>query len=387
MFRNQISSFLKNVSRIIDPINGPLVKLAEQPRLPYLTSYYSYRAIFKDIYGKELYGLGTDENIEKAVVKATAEGIEKLSLVEISKGFRNSIPLEEPHLSTSEFIRLRTSCKTGWLKGWDECSRNIWIPFDINSFCITTSGTASHFDFNTALSKALLELIERDAFLVRWLSASSPALIDITTFNDSLVKKVAKNISQDGHKLFLFDLSLDIPVLVMAALIQTKDNHFCLGLGSGWDFNEAITHALIEALRYFGKLSETKVFDYDIAVEKLTSLDIEGHIEYHWSLERENSFDFMTNSPFKMSFDELLESKKWISNINELIELMNLQKKRWCYLKIENEVTADLLYVTKCVIPSLQAMYAGYTNKDVINFTRLNTLGLRWVCDTPHPLC
>lgn len=391
MSENNIPLFLNRVSSLINPVKGPFTKLNEQPQISYLPGLYSYRAVFKDG-DHETMGLGFDKNIEVAITKAIAEGLERYNLARQYKEIIADPPLDSKRLPTKKILLgSKAEQNIGWIKFFDRDNQEIWLPIFTGArynsdkdLINSTNGIGAHFDFKSALTKAILEIIERDAFMVGWLCKIEPRLILIDSINDGNYKKIVKRLEKDGHKTFLFDISLDIPIHTICTLIADKYSRYHIGLGIGWAFNNAVGHSLQEALLFLDKSGQCPDPDIATAIAKLNNFDIDGHNEYHWALKNNTHFDYMINTKKNTTYSDYITSKKWLNNMNELLILLRDKGIEYYYRKLGDE---RLINIVKCVIPSMQTLIYGTTTPEKINFDRLHELGLKWVCDTPHPLC
>lgn len=87
---------------------------------------------------------------------------------------------------------------------------------------ITSNGAATGVDYNDAVYRAMLELIERDAFMLHWTNGIVPSRIDLGTLNSEvalLVKQIAEKYQLEVHLLYL---KTDFPVHVVQAVVVDK---------------------------------------------------------------------------------------------------------------------------------------------------------------------
>ncbi|MFH1671596.1 MAG: YcaO-like family protein [Candidatus Portnoybacteria bacterium] len=138
----------------------------------------------------------------------------------------------------------------------------IFYPFYQESPVYTlanSSGMAAHFDYQTAVREAVLELSERDAFMVVWFNRLSRSLIDTCSLPESMQKRIA-SIESLGRKVYLIDISLDLfPVVLAVSTSEEKRPTFICGAGSETDPLKATDKALTELevstyFSYSGKL-------------------------------------------------------------------------------------------------------------------------------------
>jgi ribosomal protein S12 methylthiotransferase accessory factor len=113
----------------------------------------------------------------------------------------------------------------------------------------SSNGAAAHTDLVQAILNGLFEVIERDAFLIMWLSRLSMPILDIKNlpfgFNESL-----KLINEFGMEVKLVDLTNDsnIPTVMAACYNKTAAKYpgLLVGAGSHIEPEIAIKKALFE---------------------------------------------------------------------------------------------------------------------------------------------
>lgn len=123
----------------------------------------------------------------------------------------------------------------------------------INRFVYETSnGTSLGASVEEAALFALLEVIERDAYMTTWYGQFSPKQIDLSTISDSRSLSIIKRSEHEGLKIYLFDIRIDINIpVVWAMAVDSRDDapikSYC---ASSAHFNpeEAIWGALVEVI-------------------------------------------------------------------------------------------------------------------------------------------
>ncbi len=141
-----------------------------------------------------------------------------------------------------------------WTQGHDLIGgQAVWLPFQAVTldrtirdprFWQSSDGLASGNNLTEAIFHGLLERIERDA-LVLW-EVSSPkqridACLDPASLNDPVLNQLTEKIESAGLTLRLFDITSDIAIPVIVALIGPADigttersyRYFDVTLGSG----------------------------------------------------------------------------------------------------------------------------------------------------------
>lgn len=110
----------------------------------------------------------------------------------------------------------------------------------------STSGVAAYTDMQEARYRALVELVERDAFARTWLARAAPDLIEESDLPAGLRQRL-RQLRQAGYKVSLHALeSKYLPVA--GVFVQHQDAVFtALTTGAGFELEEALGSALSEA--------------------------------------------------------------------------------------------------------------------------------------------
>jgi ribosomal protein S12 methylthiotransferase accessory factor len=115
-------------------------------------------------------------------------------------------------------------------------------------FPITSNGLAAGASFEAAALAALLEVIERDAFMISWLQQLPGRRIDATEVSDD-VRRAATAYGRRGVSLELVELPTDAPATVIVALGVQEDGDgpaAVVGLGCDLDPVRACLKAALE---------------------------------------------------------------------------------------------------------------------------------------------
>lgn len=129
---------------------------------------------------------------------------------------------------------------------------------------VTTNGCAGHFSKKKALNSAILELIQRDSFLVYWLNTISPKIIDIESFkenNKDLEKdspafsflQMLEDLEKYNIKYYFLDITSDIEVPAVCCVLVSEttgkgEKKISLGAGCGFGGVRDLTSACLEGL-------------------------------------------------------------------------------------------------------------------------------------------
>jgi thiazole/oxazole-forming peptide maturase SagD family component len=176
---------------------------------------------------------GRDENSDMAKIKTVAEAVERYASSQISiDSTWDSYEKITSAVHPNDLIQISSKRlnKINWLKRFDKSSKYLWVngyeyftkkrvkilsdlvyyPYYPNylSVCTASStGVATHQSIDSAVKSAVLELIERDAFVIHWLLEKSPNKIN----KESLPTEFTKYLDWLEHNVSSFEL-LDLRI-------------------------------------------------------------------------------------------------------------------------------------------------------------------------------
>lgn len=116
-----------------------------------------------------------------------------------------------------------------------------------------SNGCATGSTFEEATLFGLLELIERDAFLMMWYARLAPPRIDPASCRTPSTLHMLNRIERLGYEVALFDTRMDIPVPSVTAVARRRDRgmgSLVLAAGASLDPEEAIRSAVCEIGSY-----------------------------------------------------------------------------------------------------------------------------------------
>ncbi len=131
-----------------------------------------------------------------------------------------------------------------------------------------------------ALLYGLLELVERDAFVLAWYAGLALPEIDIASLSSPETRHMIDRIRLHGYDVRLFDNRVDLPFPVVNAVGVRRDGglgNLCFAAGSGLDPASAVHSAVSEIATYIPSLAsrtekrrsevEAMVEDHDLVRE------------------------------------------------------------------------------------------------------------------------
>ncbi|MFF2850672.1 TOMM precursor leader peptide-binding protein [Streptomyces sp. NPDC058001] len=113
----------------------------------------------------------------------------------------------------------------------------------------SSNGCASGGCLEEAVYFGLMEVIERDAFLLTWYGRQSLPEIDPATSTRASTRHMVDRLAMYGYRARFFDTRITFPVPVVTAVAERYDGglgRMCFGAGAGLDPESALDSALCE---------------------------------------------------------------------------------------------------------------------------------------------
>ena len=342
-------------------------------------------------------GVSFDPSV--SLMKAAGEAAERFSLERVSHlNFSNGrFSDESPSLSPNEF---RFFSKEQFTNedfkcfDWENEARFLWTPgknlltgMDVNLpaqlvylhlnphhhksepalFPATTTGAACGQTPDESCLSAMLELLERDAFMVHYLSRTNGTRIDLTS--SPVLSEVEDYIRRFRLNLSVYWLGTDFPVCPVLALITdvfqdgSPSPWLAAGLKCSLDPTRSILGAIEEAcqVRIYVRALLEKMFNNGGALPSEDATDVISDRALYWNRpERMRDIDFLTTSTKVMPFGEL-PSFAGSSAKQTLDRLLNFCSNSGHSVYASDvtapEVQAHGLTVTRAIMPTLQQFY------------------------------
>lgn len=219
-----------------------------------------------------------------------------------------------------------------------------------------SSGVAAHPERQQAIKNGVLELVERDSFMIAYLAK----LTFPTVSEKSLPEKIQERISslrKNGFKVWIKDYSLDLaPVVFVFAQNEELVFTTCAGCS---DFNteEALDHALMEV--------ESSVL-YRLANGPLKPIKL-SKVQFpsdHGRLYEQRQFfqkaDFLVRSRNLIAFREV--GKDVAQSWQELLD--RFVAKKWSLITVPLNLTKELggndgLHIVRSIVPGMVPISFG----------------------------
>lgn len=242
----------------------------------------------------------------------------------------------------------------------------------------TSNGCAMGGTYEEAVVYALLELVERDAFLMHWYNRIAPKLLDISGVKNSYLRDVARYMNCIGYEMRVMDITMEtgIPAIWVAAIDRNHHGRMkCYNAaGAHMDPEKALEGALVEVATSIGiydRMIRSGKLDERLA--KLSGqpdnvVDMEDHVYFYAMEENYHHIEPYYRNEEKIDFTERF--RDWYSQEDhsftpeQFIARFRDRHKDIYVGVLDSEVNRELgLWCVKAVIPTMLTMTFGVRNQ------------------------
>lgn len=251
----------------------------------------------------------------------------------------------------------------------------------------TSNGVSVGSNSVEAIISSILELVERDAFLVHWYTKTPPEKItSLHEANNKIINNISNLMYLNDYKLHFFNITTEVEIPTVWVLFEYVGNDyknniaFYTAASSDIYLEKALESALIEGSSSLKALLAYLQFtNLSIKKDQRNIKTLEDHILYYSNTSNKEAFQFALDSKKKINFNKLndsLNNYKKYKNQNNLLKAMinklSIYHKNIWYVDLSSEFLKNFnLSATKVIIPSMQNIHFGYYNKN-INKKRLS---------------
>ena len=327
---------------------------------------------------------------------------------------------EEQYSSQSfKYARFSSDASLAWIEGVSLLSnKRVFVPAvgvylyysPINHhdylFSGTSNGLAAGNTYEMALRNALLEVLERDAFLATWLCRSPMPKIELDSISNLSTKSLIDAYKRRGINLHVNALMLDTKIpTFMTTAIDTSGNGPCavVGLATDPDVEAGVLKSILEVGQLRPHLKrQMRSLSYQDTMRKLENLEnvktIEDHELFYTSTKNLHCFDFLRNGNNYMRLEEL---PSFVASPADQLWycIKNISKTGSDMISI-NLTTPEIaelgLFVVRAIVTEFQPIHFGYNEtrlggKRLFEISRIlgysnNTLSAEDLNGYPHPL-
>ncbi|GAB1820107.1 TOMM precursor leader peptide-binding protein [Herbidospora sp. RD11066] len=307
----------------MDALANPVCGMLGRPPLRVYhataTAPVTGRFLSRSKYGlHEMYWSGHAESYGRSELLGVLEGLERaagqrIRRTEIARWARVTeldapyVPMEEcgfydPAFYEShadKYVRWEENPSIPWVWGWSlRDDRAVLVPEQLvyyldhrtdhrNTIQECSNGCASGGSPTEAVLHGLLELVERDAFLINWYAGLTPPEIDLDTVDHPLVRQMRAHVDLQGYDLRCFDIRVDLPVPAVAAVAVRRDDglgKLCFAAGASLDPADAVRAAVCETASYVTGFADRVETNLDHITGMVADYDHVSELEHHAQL-------------------------------------------------------------------------------------------------------
>lgn len=247
-----------------------------------------------------------------------------------------------------------------------------------------TNGCAGHFSRDEAILSGLLELIQRDGFMIYWLNNLSPAVLDVSTVTDKDSLELIREMRRYNIDFFFLNTTTDlgIPSCVCALIDSSGDEPMiALGASAGFTERELIFQSAGEALVVFGAARERERFEIREPYEPFSDgrIGLEQRMRAWHGKKMLERFKFFVSGRTQTMESFLGEASKYQTATAQLGHVLDILRQKGegyeCYgYEVEDPILTKLNYhVARVIVPKFMHLYLWETNA-TLDAERLRTV-------------
>lgn len=260
-----------------------------------------------------------------------------------------------------------------WVQGsWALNDQPVWIPAVFTFLTVelrqeqsicqgTSNGLAASTDKDDASLRAILELVERDAFMAAWLTGRSAQRIELDDSLDPHLLDVLKGLEGLGANVEVYTLPTSaIGTTILCLAFGDGENYpgVTFGLGCDLEPRAALKQAMLELGQtgpYLRRMMQSKVLttppDPTVVREML------DHAAYYFPRERASAFDRLRSNKESAR----LSDRKVNRSLQDCVADLNKAGIRVALIDVTSaDVASGPFRVVRAVSPDLQPIWYGY---------------------------
>jgi len=284
-------------------------------------AFFGVTSSYLDADSNVQYAGATSPAYADAAFKAVIEGYERWNSSQIRVDYegsakdcpgawldpKNYFPLTREQASSCGLKEFTENLPITWVKGFNYDStgyREVYVPTDLVYYgqklsenCIYfghSSGIAAYSDIKTAETRAIVELIERDALMRNWYAQESPPILSDKLLPIHAINR-REHWKKQNRELFILEMPSTYGKVFEAIITSdTEYPHFVSGAAAtiGRNYEETINKALQEA-EYNLLLQLNQGVQPRIEEEKVSTPS--DHGELYYTLEKSKELDWLKN--------------------------------------------------------------------------------------------
>ena len=337
-------------------------------------------------------GWGKGLTISGAVLSAVGEAIERYSasLIDPEKiAWKRLDELEGDVLDPRDlglyndaqynrdefpYVRFDSNIPHPWVPGtWLQNGKPVWLPAIFVYLYIelhqeqliaqgTSNGLAASTEKDDAALRAILELVERDAFMTTWLTASQTERIQLDETLDPLLRTVLEGIEAFGAAVEVYRLPVSVIGTTMLCLAFGDGDRYpgvTFGLACDLDPRAALRQAVLELGQtgpYLRRMMRSGVLT--AAADPSGVRAMLDHAAYYFPKERAAAFDRLRGEE-TVSLRELMSVAR--RSLKDCVAELDAAGVRVALVDVTSaDVATGPFSVMRAISPDLQTIWYGY---------------------------
>jgi ribosomal protein S12 methylthiotransferase accessory factor len=296
-----------------------------------------------------------------------------------------------------------------WVWGWSfACQQPILVPESCAYYGIpydqgpekdhdhgfvleVSNGCALGGCLEEAILYGILEVAERDAFLLMWYARLAPPRVDLATATDPVLPLLAASIAAvSGLSVHVYDISVEQGIPCVCALAVNPDPGngrpaLALAAGSHVDPERAVRNALSELSPSLAALS--RAFAAPGGVDRARALvedpdlvrQMTDHAFLYTHPAAADRLDFLARSPRRATMPEVGDpERRWLTSDDlreNLVEAVSRYSRHGLDVVVVNQTSAEHrasgLHCVKVLIPGTLPMTFGHRHRRTHDLPRL----------------
>jgi len=322
-----------------------LFQFTDEPHFFQYSCSYS-----KEDYDEDNGGVALDIDKEKAMIRAMGECVERYCLEKAPKNLLvdSFYNLQSRALNPGRFINFRkedigkdlrgyleklSRTPLTWVEGLDMITKDkilipaqlVYVPFDNNEPMIRpqiSTGAAAHENLEQAIINGTLEVIERDSFMLKYLSRDKLPIVKL----GGKLKELENYFKRYQLELRIFETTTDIniPSIMCVNIDRTGEGPaISIGLATKFSQEDAILRAIIESQQVRQWIRHSYIVDEMPLVKKPFEIKSIKDRGYYWyPLEKINDLNFLQGD--QISFSKGKKEKSSVKNLTALLRSKNI---------------------------------------------------------------
>ena len=235
-----------------------------------------------------------------------------------------------------------------------------------------STGLACGSNLAPAICKSILEVIERDAFMIMWQNQLPCSRIDLSTVSDPFNQSILNELDALPVECQVYRIPSDIEVPVILVLLRGTSGHrpyTAIGISADLDPNKALMLGLEEVcLTWVGikRYSQAKS-DYKPATDyKNVNTLIHHALAHAVDSELGKSLEFLNSSDPKISLQDIknIHDESMVNNIRSLVDKL---KEKNLNVIVKDLTTVDVdeagFKVIRVVVPGMQPLDVNFARR------------------------